>query len=567
LYNIPIMIKAVIYSRVSTQDQDNQRQIQELKDYAKYQKIQIESVFEEKVSGATKAKERKAFNDLLQYIKDHHIKLILVWELSRLGRSMLDVQINIEELSNAGVNIYIKKEGLNTLDESGNVALLSKMMIGMLTAFAEFERQTTKKRSSSGLRQRASLGGAGGGVVKPYGFKNENKLLVIDQEEAKIVQLIFQKYLEGLGTTSIATFLNQKKVPTRYNKAFADKSVKSRLGYEKKGSSFHWQDGTIYSILKNSIYYGDRKYKGEIFNVPAIVSKQTFDLVQGKLKSNFNKPNSEKKYENVLAGLIICPKCGKNYYMHKRDDNNDNAYKCISKRYKEYCGNPSINIDKLNNALYWTCQPLILNDSLLTNTDNIKTSIENKELELSNVNNEIKKQKNRQKKIQQEYFDEGVSKLEYESLKAKSETEIEVLNEKALRVNREIDGLQNLKKNSKKTYNHDMFKTYLKDAVQSIKVFEIAKPERFSQMYAATNDVPLLIQVKSNLLTSDGSPVVLHFSLTRYSDNYASVGFDKDGITDFEKEISKGKFYPDSVFQLSELKPLQQLQNKYFRKP
>src|SRR3546814_18490661 len=91
-------------------------------------------------------------------------------------------------------------------------------------------------------------------------------------------------------------------------------------------------------------------------------------------RSDVCSSDLEKKYENILGGILICPKCGKNYYMHKREDNSDNAYKCISKRYKEFCGNPSINIDKLNKALYFKCQQIILNDSLLSNTDKIKRS-------------------------------------------------------------------------------------------------------------------------------------------------------------------------------------------------
>lgn len=559
-------MKAVIYSRVSTQDQDNQRQIQELRQYAKTRKLEVVKVFEEKVSGATKAKERKAFSELLDFIKEENIKCLLVWELSRLGRSISNVTSQIEELSNSGVNIIIKKEGLDTLDEKGNVSLLSKMMIGMLSAFAEFERDTTKKRSSSGLRMRVSVGGAGGGVVKPYGFKNENKLLVIDQEEAKVVQLIFNKYLEGLGTSAIASHLNKLKIPTRYNKAFSDKIVKTRYGYEKSGSKFNWQDGTIYSILKNSIYCGDRKYKGEIFKVPAIISKQTFDLVQARLKSNFNKPNSKKKYENILGGLLICPKCGKNYFMHKRADNSDNAYKCISKRYKEYCGNPSVNIDKLNKALYFVCQPLILNDSVHSNTDNIKVSIENKELELANINSDIKKQKNRLKKIQDEFFDDNLSKSEYQKLKAKCQSEIESLTERVLRISTEIDGLNKLRNNKKNTYTQEMFKTYLKDAVKTIKVFEVSKPERFRDMLSARNDVPVIIQVESNLTTRDNEQVMLHFALARYSDTYGVVGFDKDDVKDYEKEIEKGRVYLDIDMKLSKMDALKHMKNSYFTK-
>lgn len=109
-------MKAVIYSRVSTVEQDNERQIQELKEYASYKKMKVLKIFEEKVSGATKGADRLEFKAMLSFIDKNNIDTILVWELSRLGRRMVDVMNTIESFSDRGVNIYIKKENINTLD-------------------------------------------------------------------------------------------------------------------------------------------------------------------------------------------------------------------------------------------------------------------------------------------------------------------------------------------------------------------------------------------------------------------------------------------------------------------
>lgn len=560
-------MKAVIYSRVSTIDkQDNTRQIKDLQEFAKGRKINVVKVFEEKISGATKAKERKVFSDLLNYIKEENIKAILIWELSRLGRSMLDVQTMIQELTDLRVNILIKKEGINTLDDNGNSVLLSKMMIGMLSAFAEFERDTTKKRSSSGLRQRASVGGAGGSILKPYGFKNVNKMLVVDEEEAEIIRYIFKTYLEGNGTKIIARLLNEKNIKTRFNKAFGEKNVKTKYGYIKEGNSYKWQDGTIYTILKNTIYFGDRVYKNEVFKVQPIVSKKTFDLVQQKLKEKSIR--IDKKHENILEGLITCPKCGKNYWMHKRSNNKDNAYKCISARYKEACGNPSVNIDKLIKSLYWTLQPVILNDSMQANTDNVKITIQNKEIQLSNLNIDLTRFKKRLKKVQEEYLDDELSKTEYNKLKLDSETQINNIKSKILQTTTDLNSLLNLKDNSNKQYTFEMFKTYLRDAVKSIRVFEVVKPEKFKSMLVGNNDIPVIIQVLTNLNTPDSKEIVYHYALSRYTNNYSSVSFNKDilKIEDYQKEIEKGRIAPDVILDLKKLEPLVELQNEYFKK-
>src|SRR5687767_2951828 len=109
-------MNCIIYSRVSTFDQDNASAISDLKAYAKYRKYKVLKVFEEKITGASKASERNEFKKLLHYVESEKIDTILVWELSRLGRSMMDVLNTIEDLSKKGINVYIKKENLNTLE-------------------------------------------------------------------------------------------------------------------------------------------------------------------------------------------------------------------------------------------------------------------------------------------------------------------------------------------------------------------------------------------------------------------------------------------------------------------
>ncbi|PZR39867.1 MAG: hypothetical protein DI538_05880 [Azospira oryzae] len=235
---------AIIYSRVSTQDQDNQRQISELKEYAKFKNLKLLAVFEEKISGAVRGFNRVEFKKLLEFVDTNKPDNILVWELSRIGRSNRDIVNNIEDFIEKGVNIYMKKEGLNTLSETGQKDPTTGMLISVLGGLAEMERQTIKARSISGIRHNVSNGGAGTGVIKAYGYQSVNKMLVIDEEEAKVVKVIFEKYLTGMGCKQIASYLNSKEIKTKYNNLFeANKELKSKYGYKKKASDFVWKDG------------------------------------------------------------------------------------------------------------------------------------------------------------------------------------------------------------------------------------------------------------------------------------------------------------------------------------
>ena len=117
----------VIYTRVSTNVQDNKRQIEELEKYAEYKQYNVLKIFEEIITGASKTTERTAFNQLNDYINQNEIKCVLIWELSRLGRKMSDVITTIEDFSNKKVNIYSKKENLNTLNAKGEKDILTNL--------------------------------------------------------------------------------------------------------------------------------------------------------------------------------------------------------------------------------------------------------------------------------------------------------------------------------------------------------------------------------------------------------------------------------------------------------
>jgi site-specific DNA recombinase len=195
---------------------------------------------------------------------------------------------------------------LYTLNREGKYDGVTELHISILANRAQEEVRTLKTRIKSGLRYSVSNSGAGTGIFKPFGFKNLDTKLVVDKDEAKIVQEMFNLYLKGLGASQISAHLNGKGIKTRYQKALGEQEIKTKSGIVKKGSEYSWSDGTIITMLKHSIYKGDRKFAGDVLSIPAIVEPIVFDQVQLMMKKRHNRPIRTIVNDNFLKGLIKC---------------------------------------------------------------------------------------------------------------------------------------------------------------------------------------------------------------------------------------------------------------------
>ena len=171
-------MKAVIYTRVSsTNDRQNtQRQVADLTEYAKYAKMDVVRVYEEKISGAKKNAERPLLQQALEYCKAEHIDMLLVSELSRLGRNVYEVLETVKGLVDAKINLYMQKEQITLLDDKGEPSIFAPIMIATLSTCAQLERENIKFRLNSGRNQYIANGGKLGrkeGSVKTREQKKE----------------------------------------------------------------------------------------------------------------------------------------------------------------------------------------------------------------------------------------------------------------------------------------------------------------------------------------------------------------------------------------------------------
>ena len=205
------MTKAVIYSRVSSEGnrQDTERQTNELIEYANKMGYELVEVYEEKVSGFKKNEDRPIFSKMLEEIEKGTIDKILVWELSRIGRSVIQSLQNIQLLTDKKVSIYIKNFNLETLNDDKTPNSLSMFMVQILFSVANMEAQLTKSRMVSGYRNHIKNGGKVG--RKTGSIETDEETI---QKHTDVLKLLKKKLsirqISGLTNKSTNTVLKVK---------------------------------------------------------------------------------------------------------------------------------------------------------------------------------------------------------------------------------------------------------------------------------------------------------------------------------------------------------------------
>lgn len=210
---------AVIYARVSSQNdrQDTKRQVQDLERYAESQNLRVLKVYEEHISGAKKIEERQVLSECLEYCTSHSVKILLVSELSRLGRSTLQVLRSLEILHEAKVSVYIQNIGISSLQPNGEVNPIASIMITILAEMSNIERSNIQYRLNSGRKQYIERGGKLG--RKPGSCKTTEQM---KEEYKEVISLLKKDYsirnvakLTGCSVQTVQTvknlFINSKQ--------------------------------------------------------------------------------------------------------------------------------------------------------------------------------------------------------------------------------------------------------------------------------------------------------------------------------------------------------------------
>ena len=243
------------------------------------------------------------------------MKFVLVFKLSRFGRNAADVLNSLQFMQDYGVNLICIEDGIDSSKESG------KLMISVLSAVAEIERENILVQTMEGRRQKAREGRWNGGFA-PYGYKLVDGELQIAEDEAEAIRIIFDKFTHtNMGYTGVVKYLAQQGI-----------SKKAR----QNGHLTRFSVSTVKAILDNPVYcgkiaYGRRKtekiegtrnefhiVKQNEFSVydgkhDAIISEEEFELAKKKRAATAKR--LEKKHalehEHQLSGIVkmSCMRC------------------------------------------------------------------------------------------------------------------------------------------------------------------------------------------------------------------------------------------------------------------
>lgn len=145
-------MRAVVYARVSSigDRQNTDRQVVDLKAYARHNHIDIVNVFEEHISGAKKNAERPVLCECLDFCVENQVDMILCSELSRWGRNVYEVLDNVKYCRDHRINIFFQKEGISIFNADGSENPYTAIMIAVLGTAAQLEREAIKFRLNSG---------------------------------------------------------------------------------------------------------------------------------------------------------------------------------------------------------------------------------------------------------------------------------------------------------------------------------------------------------------------------------------------------------------------------------
>lgn len=284
--------------------------------------------------------ERPALQQLFRDIRHGLFDTVLVYKLDRLSRSQKDTMYIIEDvfISN-NIDFISMNENFDTSTPFG------RAMVGILSVFAQLERDQIKERMQMGLDARAKEGYYHGGPYSPIGYDYVDQDLTINTYEAGIVLKTYDLYLDGMSVHAIARFLCH-----RYPRG-------TRYGM--------FTDSVVNSILRGIIYTGRVQWKGEIYpgRHEALVDIETFEKVQRMIKERqLLEPNRLTAFNatTLLGGMIFCGNCGGRYYC--KQNSPSRKQKIVQKYYTCYsrgksnksmikdptCKNPSFNIKVLD---------------------------------------------------------------------------------------------------------------------------------------------------------------------------------------------------------------------------
>jgi site-specific DNA recombinase len=235
--------------------------------------------------------DRPDLQRLLDDIRARKIDVIVVYKVDRLTRSLADFAKLVELFDAHRVSFVSVTQQFNTTTSMGRLTL------NVLLSFAQFEREVTSERIRDKIAASKRKGLWVGGPL-PLGYDMKDGKVVVVEEEAERVRLIYRRYLELSGVNALVRDLTERDICTKA-KLLANGTIRGGIPFQR---------GTLFYLLRNRFYIGEVKYKGDILpgEQPPIMERALFDAVQQKLTDQWtNRTTIRNPSEHLLAGLLF----------------------------------------------------------------------------------------------------------------------------------------------------------------------------------------------------------------------------------------------------------------------
>ena len=459
------MKRVAAYCRVSTEQDDQLNSLDNQKRYfEQYIENNIEWEFcglyvDEGLSG-TSVEKREGFKRMVADAEAHKFDLLLTKEISRFARNTLDSIFYTRKLKGLGVGVVFMNDNINTLDPDAELRLT------IMSSIAQEESRKTSERVRWGHKRRMEQGVVFGSSVFGYHLK-EGKLSV-NENEAKIVRLIYELYLSGLGASLVAKELENRGILTPDGGTrWSNVSVMNLLKNEKYNGTLKQRKRITPDYLshKSKTNYGQEAFITIENNHEPIITKEMFDRVQAEIQRRRVATLERSRYSSryVFSGKVECGHCKSKFQRRsssQRADKRQMLWRCSEAvRYgkeklntqgqKVGCNNKAVHDEFLKANFLAVLNSVIKNKDLVV--DEVKTYIRqavavtpNFGSEINGLTIDIDRVIGRKSKLLDAFIDGLISRTEFEQANSRYSLQLDALSKQIKALEQDNKAFENL---------------------------------------------------------------------------------------------------------------------------
>ena len=478
-------MNAAIYLRVSTTDQDYERQERELRQMAEGMGYTVKYVFEEKASAVLKADTREELNKMRKLTKAD-VDKIFIWDITRLSRRSIDFINIVNEFTEKKICLHFKDKNIVTLDDDGTENVLTSLYLYILGTFAQLDAENLKAKFRSG-KKNGYINGTSHTPNAPFGYRIVNKKLVVDESEAKWVKYIYESYIQGKSLTEVIDTLNAKRIPSQRGKK--------------------WTKMAVCVILKNPTYKGKPvvvlKYRDNNKNIisteemnltcDAIIDEATWEKAQKQREKNRHDIDKTKVTEALLRGILKCGNCGCSYIVLESSKYKLKQYVCGDRlrgtNTRVFCSNGGTKVDTID-SIVWDCIKDVytynrFKESYQAEKEANQAKLDDNLNQIDNIREDIKDLDKRTKKINTGWIDGLFSdeeamemKVEVAKEKARLEARVATLEGENLNLKSKLSQDFSSYKLPEKELTFEEKKAVFNEQIESARMYAFGKTKR-----------------------------------------------------------------------------------------